>query len=156
MNKLYTDEIQSLEEEVKNFKPEITKGVRSCDIKNRMPPRYKVVIQIGGVKFQYLSGGSYQDGPRDINLYSGHDETFYSNDTGECCEAMICVVYVTSPYLSGGGQTMQGVIGRKDPTTCLVSGEFTIALKDSVTEEELKTGDLSQLIEFGPTIVGNG
>jgi hypothetical protein len=106
-----------------------------------------VKIVGGGVKFFWLDGTSYTDGPREINIYPGHEDTFYSNDKG-CCVAIVCSFVATSPYLPGGKQQYVDKLERKKATDCIVSAEFGLSPKQQVSQEVWEKKDLSELLEI--------
>lgn len=143
-------------EELKNHDFKSVKGVVTCEILNRTPQDWKTTIVGGGVKFLYNNGETYTDGPRRINVYTGHGETFYSNDRSLCCIEVLAAITVESPYIDGGSTNLTHSIRRDSPNDCLVGVEVKLAPKGKVSKKMIESGKFEELFELAPTNVGNG
>jgi hypothetical protein len=103
-------------------------------LQNKTPPEWNVVINSAGVKFFYTDGGDYTDGPRTINLGTGNNTSFFSNDPSKCVKQIFLACVVSAGSEAPVTMTWQD---GAPPGQCLIKDSAALGPKSSVDEREI-------------------
>jgi hypothetical protein len=128
----------------KQFQPsgKTVAGLCYVTLTNQCPPEWGVVIVSGGVKFFNDDGTDYTDGPKPLNVPSGHSTTFVSKDPNKCVHQYFLAINVRVGNEQQSMTHQDGV----EPGECMLHVTLTLGPTKSVRKDFLKK-DKGNLIE---------
>lgn len=93
MKPQYEELKQQINDAIQN-KVNIKNGICTLELCNDTPSAWQVTIVEAGVVFAYADGGTYKDGPYQINLKTGDCFEFRSNDPTACVNEVFLATLV--------------------------------------------------------------
>ncbi|TAU37813.1 hypothetical protein ELI44_32930 (plasmid) [Rhizobium ruizarguesonis] len=113
---------------------------------NDTPPEYRVRIVQGGAKFFNHDGTDFTDGPHNLNLDSGQQYSFYSNDSSQCVVQVFLAIEVNIP--DEGDKTFTYTTEKAPEGRCKLRAGIKLGQQNTVSLKNLQKHGVFNVLEL--------
>jgi len=123
---------------------QVRNGQCVITIQNSCPPDWKVIILVAGVKFFYVDGTDFIDGPRQVMLTSGQAALFRSNKPDGCVQSIFCALKVKAGDEEPATFTYDDAV---EPGKCLLRMTVSLGPKNQIEQKDLASDSIAPRLE---------